>query len=383
MRTVHPSIIIGSYAWDQDRVPRDEFQIRIGALHRLMDANGWKAVLVYGDAAEHSALAWFTGFTTRLRWALALMPREGEPQLVISMSSRDVPAMKLMTWIADVVSGSNWESAFDPWLARLGGEGPVDVGGVGFDLMRPPLLASLQQSLGDRFRLHAADDAVAAVRTVRPRDLSQIRAASRLVQAAAAAFIEPWRLGMGVEAAALAGERTARMLAAQDVRTLVSFDGGRTLEPFRGAFEPQPKPQPGFAGYIAVKHMGYWADLFVTGLRSASDIEQRAHAGLRALLELAKPGAGASELHAKAAHELAPYELHPLLSGSVGRLIGLSLNEGGEIRRDSSHALKPGEVYSLHVGARDQAAGALASAMIAVTATGSELIHLSPSPDVQ
>ncbi|MEA2939096.1 MAG: hypothetical protein QOC56_2600, partial [Alphaproteobacteria bacterium] len=48
MRTVHPSIVIGSYAWDQDRVPRDEFQIRIGELNRIMDANGWKAVLVYG-----------------------------------------------------------------------------------------------------------------------------------------------------------------------------------------------------------------------------------------------------------------------------------------------------------------------------------------------
>ena len=189
MRTVQPCIIIGSYVWDQDRVPRDEFQIRIGALNQLMDANGWKAVLVYGDAAEHSALAWFSGFTTRLRWGMALIPREGEPRLLISMSSRDVPAMKLMTWIPDVHSGWNWESAFDPWLAKITGEGPI--GSVGFELMRPPLFASLQTSLGNRFSLQAADEAVAGVRTTRPRELSQIRAASRLVQAAGAAFVEP------------------------------------------------------------------------------------------------------------------------------------------------------------------------------------------------
>src|SRR5690242_13466679 len=168
MRTVQPCIIIGSYVWDQDRVPRDEFQIRIGALNEVMDANGWKAVLVYGDAAEHSALAWFTGFTTRLRWGMGLIPREGEPRLLISMSSRDVPAMKLMTWIPDVLSGWNWESAFDPWLARINSDGPSDIGSVGFDLMRPPLFQSLQKSLGNRFRLNAADEAVAAVRTVRP-----------------------------------------------------------------------------------------------------------------------------------------------------------------------------------------------------------------------
>ncbi len=382
MRTVQPCIVIGSYVWDQDRVPRDEFQIRIAELNRLMDANGWKAVLVYGDAAEHSALAWFSGFTTRLRWGMALIPRQGEPRLLISMSSRDVPAMKLMTWIPDVVSGWSWDSAFDPWLAKLEGDGPI--GSIGFELMRPPLFASLQKSLGNRFSLQAADEAVAAVRSTRPRELSQIRAASRLVQAAGAAFVEPWRLGKDIETSALAAERTARMMAAQDVRTLISFDGGRTLSPFRGAFEPQADRQSGMAGYIAVKHMGYWADLFVTGTRRASEVEQRTQASLRTLLDLAKPGAVAAELYAKATVALAPYSLHPVLSGSVGRRIGLSLNEGGEIRSDSGHALKPGEIYSLATGGYDpQAGGALTSAMLAITATGSELLHLSPASKLQ
>jgi len=382
MRTVQPCIVIGSYVWDQDRVPRDEFQIRTGALNRLMDANGWKAVLIYGDAAEHSALAWFSGFTTRLRWGMALIPRAGEPRLLISMSSRDVPAMKLMTWIPDVVSGWDWESAFDPWLATINGEGAI--GSVGFDLMRPPLFTSLQKSLGNRFSLQTADEAVAAARTIRPRELSQIRAASGLVQAAGAAFVEPWRLGKDIETAALAAERTARMMAAQDVRTLISFDGGRTLAPFRGAFEPQADRQAGMAGYIAVKHRGYWADLFVTGTRRASEVEARAQAALRTLLDLAKPGAVAAELYAKAAAALAPYSLHPVLSGSVGRRIGLSLNEGGEIRSGSRHALKPSEVYSLAVGAVDpQAGGALTSAMVAITPTGSQLLHISPASKLQ
>jgi Xaa-Pro aminopeptidase len=174
------------------------------------------------------------------------------------------------------------------------------------------------------------------------------------------------------------------MMAAQDVRTLVSFDGGRTLAPFRGAFEPQADRLSGMAGYIAVKHGGYWADLFVTGARRASEIEGRAQAALRVLLELAKPGATAAELHAKATAALAPYSLHPVLSGSVGRRIGLSLNEGGEITSDSRHTLKPGEVYSLAVGACDpQAGGVLTSAMVAITPTGSELLHVSPASKLQ
>src|SRR6202035_4613140 len=114
MRTVHPSIMIGSYGWEQDRAPRDEFQIRMAGLHRLMDEKGWKAMLVCGDAREHAELAYFPNFSPRLRWSMALLPREGEPRLLVSMSSRDMPAMRLMTWIPDVMSGWTWDTAFDP-----------------------------------------------------------------------------------------------------------------------------------------------------------------------------------------------------------------------------------------------------------------------------
>src|SRR5262249_37529231 len=158
-----------------------------------------------------------------------------------------------------------------------------------------------QKSLGNRFRLHAADEAVAAVRTLRPREHSQIHAASRVVQTAASAFVERWRVGMGAEAAALEAERTARMMAAQDVRTLVSFAGGRPLSPYRGAFAEQTDPAVPLVGYIAVKHMGYWADMFVTGARQRTAPVLSTQAALRAMLKAAGPGVAASALHSAAA----------------------------------------------------------------------------------
>src|SRR5207244_3724694 len=143
------------------------FQLRMDALNRVLEENHWKAVLVYGDMAEHSALAYFSNFTPRLRWGMALLPRKSDPRLLVSMSPRDIPAMRLMTWIPDVHSGWNWQSVFDPWLAKLGIEGAADIGTVGFDMMRPPIFASLQQSLGNRFRLQEADARVAACRIPR------------------------------------------------------------------------------------------------------------------------------------------------------------------------------------------------------------------------
>ena len=157
MRTVHPSTMIGAYGFEPDRIPRDEFQIRMSALNGIMDAKGCSAMLVYGDAREHSDLAYFTNFIPRHRWALALLPRRGDPRLLVSMSSRDMPAQRLMTWIPDVMSAWTWDSVFDPWLAGLGADAPQNIGTVRFDLMRPPLMASLEKSLGNRFRLVAAD----------------------------------------------------------------------------------------------------------------------------------------------------------------------------------------------------------------------------------
>jgi hypothetical protein len=254
----------------------------------------------------------------------------------------------------------------------------MDIGTVGFDLMRPPQFRLLEKSLGNRFRLHEADAAVAACRTARSRQLSQVRAVSPVLNAAAEAFVLAWRNGSDVEGAALEAERTARLMAAQDVRTLVSFDGGRTLAPFRGAFEAKSDP---LVGYLAVKHAGVWGDMFVTAASRSSDVQERARAALDAAIAAAKAGTRANALHAKAVEQLGKQAPHPMLSGSIGHLIGLSLDEGGALTAEATHTLAPGDVYTLHVGAHDPASGgAFASAAIAITATGADLLHRSPAP---
>ena len=60
MQTVQPCVTIGSYIWAQDRLPYDEFTLRLDELRAAMECNGWPAVLVYGDVREHSALAFLS-----------------------------------------------------------------------------------------------------------------------------------------------------------------------------------------------------------------------------------------------------------------------------------------------------------------------------------
>jgi len=376
MQTVQPCVTIGSYIWAQDRLPYDEFTLRLEELRAAMDRNGWPAILVYGDVREHAALAFLTSFIPRVRWGMALLPRTGDARLLCAMSTRDLPAMRTLTWIADVRSGMGpeWVNAFDPWLERFKADQAQKLGSIGVDIMAPVLHAAVRRSLGERFALQRADDIVAIPsRRKRPRELTMIRASCKLLETAAKTFVESWRGNHAPETAALDAERVARSLAAQDVRTLVSLDGGRTLVPFQGRFEKCDGP---LVGYLAVKVLGYWADLFVTvDDGSLTAAAQHAEAALDAIVANMRPGARIDALHAKAVGALAPYKLHPVLGGSIGHGIGLSLHEGAELQASSDASLAEGGVYALQAGAADAKAGSvLISAIVRVAATGAEVL---------
>jgi Xaa-Pro aminopeptidase len=376
MQTVQPCVTIGSYIWAQDRLPHDEFTLRLDELRAAMDRNGWPAVLVYGDVREHAALAFLASFIPRVRWGMALLPRSGDARLLCAMSTRDLPAMRTLTWIADVRSGMGpeWVKAFDPWVERFSGDRVQKLGTIGFDIMAPVLHATVRRSLCERFALQRADDIVAIPsRRKRPRELSMMRASCKLAEAAAKTFAESWRDNHEPETAALDAERFARLRAAQDVRTLVSLDGGRTLVPFQGRFEKCEGP---LVGYIAVKVLGYWADLFVTvDDGTITPAARHAEAALEAIIADMRPGARTDALHAKAVGALAPCKLHPVLDGSIGHGIGLSLHEGSEFHASADVTLVEDGVYTVQVGAADAKAGnALLSAIVRVAAKGAEVL---------
>jgi Xaa-Pro aminopeptidase len=376
MKTMQPCVTIGSYTWAQDRLPADEFSLRLDERH------GFLAVLAYGDVREHAALAYLSNFIPRVRWGMALLPESGDARLLCAMSTRDLPAMRGLTFIADVRSGMGpeWDKAFDPWFERFGAQAAQQLGTLGFDLMAPVLHDAVRRSLGERFVLQRADDLVAVPpQRKRPRELTLLQASCALLRDAARVFADSWRDSGEPETAALAAERAARSRAAQDVRTLISLDGGRTLSPYRGRFEKTAGP---LVGYLAVKLMGYWADLFVTLEDGApkNPTRRRADAALDALIAAMRPGARAGDLHAKALAALAPSPLHPALGGSVGHGIGLSLHAAPELRGAADALLAEDGVYSLQVGIADANAGnVLLSAMVRNAKNGAEVLLRSPA----
>ena len=111
---------------------------------------------------------------------------------------------------------------------------------------------------------------------------------------------------------------------------------------------------------------------------SATPAARHAETALDAIIANMQPGVRADALHAKALGALAPYQLHPVLGGSVGHGIGLSLHEGPEFQASADAILVEDGVYALQVGAAD-ANAVLLSAIVRVAAKGAEVLVRSPS----
>jgi hypothetical protein len=105
----------------------------------------------------------------------------------------------------------------------------------------------------------------------------------------------------------LAGERAANRRGAQDVRTLFSLDGGRTLRPFETAPEHMLDP---LQVYVAVRQFGYWAEGFAVLAAAPHPCAQRAGDVLRSAVERIRPATRCDEIARGIAQAVHPLTLH-------------------------------------------------------------------------
>jgi hypothetical protein len=342
MLAMNSTLLVGPSDWDADRMPKAEFVARAGAFWR--DNPPASGAIVYGDRVNHAELAYLTNFTPKLEAALALIPRDGAPQLLVGGGVNMLPAARPLTFVEDLRPLRNVGSTVAKWSHEQEGGAPVLLGG-GFMpyALHQDIAAALSGEMDDRtaeLRRRAAQDS-----------------------------------GAGVTAAVLAGEQAANRRGSQEVRTLFSLDGGRTLRPFDTLVERAVDP---LQVYVAVRKLGYWAEGFAALTASPHPCAQRAHAVLRSAVARMQAGEHCAELARSIAQEGLP--LHPITTEVVGNAIGLALEEHPVISTGCDNAIEPGGVYSLRVGLSDPRGHAIVSAMVAVHDWGNEVLWFSPEP---
>jgi Xaa-Pro aminopeptidase len=364
MLTMHPTLLVGPADWDAARLPKEDFLGRIAAFWRASDP-GIAGVVVYGSPRDHAELAYLTHFTPKLEPAIALIPRAGEPRLLVGGGANMIGAAKPLTFVETLLPLRDAGQTIARWAGELG-EG--DLALVNGDAMRfglrQEIVAALGTSPSDLTAVVAA-----AMRRKSARELALVRDACASLAAALAAMREAQRAGRGMTDVVLAGEHVAWRRGAQDVRSLFGRDG--TLAPFT---VPVAEPADPLQVYVAVRHGGYWAEGFAVLARAAVPVVRTAQAILDKAVGLARPGGPHRDLARVLADAIPINRSLPVTHRHAGHSIGLALQEPGGLNAASDQVFAAGEVYTVRVGLRDDGGAAIVSAMIAITPDGNDVL---------
>ena len=368
---MHPTLLVGSADWDAARLPREEFLGRIENVWRRADP-GIAGVAVYGSPRDHAELAYLTHFTPKLEPAIALIPRTGEPRILVGGGANMIGAARPLTFVEMLLPLRDAGQAMARWAGELGsGRIALINGGA----MRFGLRREIEAALG-AMPADATSIVTAAMRRKSARELTLLREACASLEAAFAAMREAQQTGRGMTDTVLAGEQAAWRRGAQDVRTLFGRDGG--LLPF---VVPDEAPADPLQAYAAVRHDGYWAEGFSVLSRTAQPMVEAARATLGQAVALMRPDVLLREVA-----ELLPWDplypspTYPLTYRGFGRHMGLNLQEPDSLNSWTLQAdsvvpnpqtFAVGEVYSVRAAAGGQG---IVSTMVLITEDGHEVL---------
>jgi Xaa-Pro aminopeptidase len=370
VHTMRSTLLVGSADWEPTRMPRDEFLARATALWWL--ARAASGAIVYGDRAHHAELAYLTGFTPKLEAALALIPRVGAARLLVGGGVNMLQAAKPLTFIENIQPLRNAGAIIAQWAREQSGGGrPVLIGGA---FMSPALRREIDEAVGSI--ADKTSDLCSLMRRKSERELGCIREACAILAAATDAMNDAQRAGSGATATVLAGEHAAHARGAQDVRTLFSLDGGRTLRPFETPVERAVDP---LQVYVAVRRLGYWAEGFAVISASPSPYAEGAGEVLQYAVEMIRPGKRCGDIAHSITEAIQPFRSHAISKQVQGSAIGLALEEHPLISADADASFEVGGVYSLRVGISDERNHAIMSSMIAVNESGSSVLWSCPA----
>ena len=377
MLTMHSTLLIGPYDWDAELLPQDEFRERIRDLWASISVQDVVATVVYGDSRNHAEIGYLSNFVPKLGPAFLFIPREGEPRLLVSGAPNMLPAAQRLTWIDKVEPLRDAGKTMRQWIKESAPSASLGrVALIGGHAMRAALYRPFVEAFGpENGPVDGTSILRALMRHKRPRELSLMREACAVLTAAKNALAEAARFGVSVTAVIVEAERAAYHSGAQDVRTLFSLDGGKTLRPFELPLDMAVDP---LQAYIAVRYTGYWVEGFVLAARSPNPVWTQAHEALKGVIQIAKAGVPCRELANLAEERIKPYVSHPMTAGNVGNSIGCSLEEAPQLRATSNEKLEAGCVYTLRVGASDgREHHAITSVVIAVHQQGAEVLWSS------
>jgi Xaa-Pro aminopeptidase len=305
-----------------------------------------------GDVENHGAVVYVTNFMPRVRSALAFVPSEGPPVLLANISTRDIPAARLITSVEDIRAFSKMAKDVGDLLTERKLEA-AKIGLCGVHRTMPwtewraletalPKIAFADRS-GDLSSLRASKEACEVDAVRRAADLADIaldRATSEL------------RPGVTMQGAIARLDAAVRSQGAEDVRFLVASgeQTGVGLRPVDDRILAAGDP---IMLYVAVQNQRYWGEAARTYVLGAPSVDQQrlhdiAAAALAELRDVCRAGEVASAVSTAGRRALGDLADCALGYG-LGSGIGLDSREAPLFTPSDRTLLPQNATISLHV----------------------------------
>jgi hypothetical protein len=363
--TSHPTLLIGPSDWDADLMPKDEFTRRIDALWRAFPEA--PCAIVYGNPAHHAELAYLTNLVPKLEAAIALLVRDGMHEMHLGGGPNMLGSAKPLTWIEDIKPLRGGQAIGRRALeARTSFPGvPLVIGG---GYMPMAMHQAIDEAI-DEQALDATAQVWTLMRRISSHELNAMRESAFALNGATTAVAEARKAGAGTTEALLAGEREANQRGAQDVRTLFSLDGGRTLQPFTNTLKERADP---LQVYVATRRFNYWTEGFLLLSDKRLPVAMKAKELLRQALAAIKPGARPADVAELISAGSKPYRPHPVTARACISRLGLALEEPPHTKPGAT--FENGDIYSVKVGIANGTEHAIVSAMVRVREGGTDML---------
>jgi len=351
----------GRSVWDRARLPEDELRRRLDAVRAGMKERAVDLLLVYGDSWKYGNLAYVSHFIPKNRGALAVIPMEGEPALVIQEPSRNHPFSSTLTWIKEVHSVGKFAQGVGEAI-KVRNLKPKRLGVVSVEQQLNirewrelgKLFEGVEwRDLGDHFN---------TLRRVKSEvELSLLRQTIRILEEALAVFRKSGAPGQKEYEIAAEIERAARRQGVEDFRLLLARSGQPEIG-LRPAGDSPLNKGEAILVLVTASYQRYWAEIgqtFCLG-RPTDEVMKtydQAARVFRRLVEGANGGASPAALTACLNEVSPPAARNSMQAYGLGNGLGLDPCEAPLLGKEGSAAIVPGMTLTIRTCFTGKACG--------------------------
>ena len=362
MQTVQPALKRGRDVWDPIHLPQKAFEKRLEQIRDEMKKEGIDVLYLYGNGVnEYGHPSYISNVIIKVpRGALVVIPKKGEPTLIVEGFPRDLPEVKSTTWMSDVRSCGDISRECLKVIQEKGFLSST-IGFVGLKPLMPYdkyrfLIGALKGC-----RILDAEHILRKLRSVKSeRESDQIRRASRIVRNGFSSLAHIPLSALTEHGLEAILDYNARLEGAEDIRILFGRpqDDAWNLRPAESITLSEVE---GLIVYLAVAFERYWSEGIRTFRSENSFLVEHSSREITTvfagILRLMRPGKSIAAFYKEALNETRKASLDTIATYGLGNGIGLSLQEFPNIEEGVTDDLKNGMCFALRMAARDKEIG--------------------------